>query len=134
MSFRTTCVITAAVTLVLGLGYLVAGSLLVGRWQIEPTEAVLLFGRRIGAVYLGLAVIFFLARSAAVSTARSALCAGAVVTCSLLAILGVLERAAGHAGPAILASAAVELFLALAFVRVLVVDRRPTPRAGRLAT
>ncbi len=124
MSFKTMAVITAAVTLVLGVGYLVAGTLLVGRWQIEPTESVLLFGRRIGALYLGLSAMFFLARSAPVSVARTALSTGAAVVCSLLAILSVYELTAGHAGPAILASAALEFLLAVGYVRVLVIDRR----------
>lgn len=124
MSFRTIAVITAIVTLVLGAGYLLAGTLLVGRWQIEPTESVLLFGRRIGALYLGLSVIFFLARSAPVSVARTALCSGTAVACSLLAFLGVYEFSAGHAGPAILASAVVEGLLALGYIWILVAERR----------
>ena len=61
MSFRFVAVVTAAILLVLGLGYLLAGTLLVARWQIQPTAAVLLLGRRIGALYLGLSVMFFLA-------------------------------------------------------------------------
>ena len=32
MSFKTMAVVTAAVTLVLGVAYLVAGHLMVGRW------------------------------------------------------------------------------------------------------
>jgi len=129
MSFKTIAVITAVVLLVLGLGYLAAGTLLVGRWQIEPTVSVLLFGRRIGALYLGLSAMFFLARSAPVSVARTALSTGAAVTCSLLAVLGVYEFSAGHAGPAILASAALEFLLALGYMRVLVTDRK-VARAG----
>jgi hypothetical protein len=124
MSFRGTALITAIVTSMLGVGYLVAGRILVGRWQIEPTESVLLFGRRIGALYLGLAVIFFLARSAVASVARTALCSGAAVTCSLLAFLGLFELSAGRAGAGILASVAVELLLAVAFLRILVVERK----------
>jgi hypothetical protein len=124
MSFRTTAVVTAIVTFVLGTGYVLAGNLLVGRWDIQPTEGVLVLARRIGAAYLGLSVIFWLAKSLAPSPARSALSAGAVVTCSLLAILGVYERSAGHAASPILISAALEAFLAIAFFRILVVDRR----------
>lgn len=124
MRFRTIAVITALVALVLGAGYLFAGRLLVGRWQIEPTESVLLFGRRIGALYLGLCVIFFLARSAPVSVARTALSTGTAVACSLLALLGVYEFSAGRAGPAILASAVVESLLALGYIRILVTERR----------
>ena len=133
MSFKTTAVFTALVTFVLGAGYLVAGTLLVARWGIEPTESVLLLARRIGAAYLGLSVIFFLARSLAPSPARSALCSGAAVTCSLLAILGVSEFSAGHAALPILVSAALEAFLAVSFLRILLLDRRASLDSGSRA-
>lgn len=129
MDFKTLAVITAVLLLVLGLGYLAAGTLLVGRWGIEPTVSVLLLGRRIGALYLGLSVMFFLARRAPVSVARTALSAGAVLMCALLALLGVAEFAAGHAGPAILASAALEFLLAVGYICILVLGRRVEPEA-----
>jgi hypothetical protein len=117
-------VITTIVTLMLGAGYLFAGTFLVGRWQIEPTDSVLLFGRRIGALYLGLSVMFFLAGSAPVSIARTALCTGTAVGCSLLALLGVYEFSAGRAGLAILVSAVVESLIALGYIWILVIERR----------
>lgn len=130
MSFRTMAVVTAAVTLVLGVGYLVAGPLMVGRWQIEPTTGVLLFGRRTGALYLALAVMFFLARSTPASAARTALSAGAAVATSGLALLGIYERTVGHAGGGILVSVAIEALLALGYLRILVTDRAPAAPAG----
>jgi Ca2+/Na+ antiporter len=51
MSFKAIAVITAIIGLVLGAAYLFLGQLVVGRWQIEPTEGVLLLGRRIGVLY-----------------------------------------------------------------------------------
>jgi hypothetical protein len=124
MSFKTITIITAILMFVLGIGYLFAGTILIGRWQIEPTESVLLFGRRLAAFYLGLSVIFFLARSTPVSVARSALCAGTAVACSLLGLLGVYELSAGHAGPAILTSVVVEALLALGYIWILFTDRK----------
>jgi len=124
MKFRTMAVITAIVTFVLGAGYLFAGALVVGRWQLEPSEGVLLLGRRMGALYLGLGVIFLLARSAPPSVSRTALSAGAVATCLLLALLGVYELSAGRVGPGILASVAIETLLFLGFVWVLIADRK----------
>lgn len=126
MRFRTIAIITALVTFVLGVGYLFAGALVVSRWQIKPTDSVLLLGRRIGALYFGLYVIFFAARSATVSATRTALCAGTAVACSLLAILGAYEFAAGRTGPGILPSAALEALLALGYVSVLVSQRKET--------
>ena len=124
MSFKSTAIVTAVVTFVLGAGYILAGNLLVARWDIEPTESVLLFGRRLGAAYLGLSVIFWLARTLAPSPARSALATGAVVTCSVLAILGIYDWSAGHAAAPILISSALEAFLAISFLRIRVADRR----------
>ncbi len=132
MSFRMVALVTAFIVFVLGLGYLLAGGLVVGRWQIEPTDGVLLLGRRMGAVYLGLAVMLFLARSAPASLARTALVAGATVILILLPALGILEFAAGHAGLGILVSAAIEVLLAVAFVSVLLRDRAAGVREGRV--
>ena len=124
MRFRTIAVITAIGFFALGLGYLFAGALMVGRWQIQSTESVLLLSRRIGAIYLGLSVMLFLARSAPVSVTRTALSAGAAVLLSLLALLGVYEFTAGHAGPGILVSVVIESLLALGYIRILFTERR----------
>ena len=124
MSFRTIAVITAICALALGLGYLFVGALVVGRWQIQPTDSVLLLCRRIGGFYLGLSVMSFLARSAPMSVTRTALSAGAAVLLSLLALLGVYELTAGHAGPGILVSVVIESLLALGYIRILFTERR----------
>ena len=124
MNFRTIAVITAIVSLVLGVGYLVFGTLVVGRWQIQPTDSVLLLGRRIGCLYLGLAVMYFLSRSAPLSVARTALSAGTAVALSLLALFGVYELTAGHAGSGILASVAIESLIALGYIWILLTERR----------
>jgi hypothetical protein len=124
VSFRTLAVITSIVTSVLGLGYLFVGSLVIDRWHIEPTESVLLFGRRIGALYIGLSVIFFLARSVPVSIARTALSAGTAVALSLLVLSGVYELSTGHVGSGILVSIAIEFLLALGYIRIFFAERR----------
>lgn len=124
MSFKTVAVITAVVALVLGVGYLFFGALVVGRWQVLPTDSVLLLSRRIGCLYLGLSVMYFLARSAPVSVARTALSAGTAVALSLLALFGIYELTAGHAGPGILASAALEFIIAFGYIRILLTERR----------
>jgi hypothetical protein len=127
MNFKTTAIVTAIVTFGLGCGYLFVGDLVVGRWQIQATDGVLLLGRRIGALYLGLSVVYFLARSAPVSIARTALSAGTAVALSVLVVLGVYELAVGHVGPGILVSAAIEFILALSYIRILFVERTAPP-------
>jgi uncharacterized membrane protein len=124
MKFKTIAVVTAVILFGLGLGYFFFGAIIVGRWQVEPTASVILLARRIGCLYLGLSVIFFLARSAPRSTMRTALSAGTVVVTLLLAGTGVYELALGHVGKGILVSAAIEFLLALGYVSVLLTERK----------
>lgn len=124
MSFKTLAVTTAIIAFLLGLGYLFFGSIIVGRWQIQPTESVLLLGRRLAALYIGLAVIFFLARSAPVSTARTSISIGAAVALSFLALLGIYELLLGHVGHGILASVAIEALLAIGYISILLTERK----------
>lgn len=124
MSFKTTAIITATVSFVLGCAYLFLGNLVVARWQIEPTDAVLLLERRIGALYIGLAVMYYVARLAPISLARTALSAGTAVALSGLACLGVYEFASGRVGPGIFVSAGIELLIAFAYIRVLYSERK----------
>lgn len=123
MRFKALAVATAVIAFFLGSGYLFFGSVIVGRWQIVPTESVLLLGRRLAALYIGLSVIFFLARSAPVSTARTALCAGTAVALSILALLGMYEFILNHVGRGILASIAVESLLAIGYIWILIAER-----------
>ena len=124
MSFKTTSIVAALVTFVLGAGYLFVGPQIVGRWRLEPTASVLLMGRRIGALYLGLSVMFFLARCIGPSSARTALSAGTMVACILLALTGVQALSTGLVSSGMLISVAVEILLAVAFLRVLISDRK----------
>jgi hypothetical protein len=124
MTFKRIAVATSIIALLLGVGYLVAGSLVVGRWQIQVTGEVLLLGRRMGALYLGLSAMFFLARSSTASEARTALAIGTALALSILVLLGVYELAAGHVGPGILVSMGVEALLAASYIWIVLVDRR----------
>ncbi len=117
MTYRATATAAAIIALVLGIGYLFIGHVVVGRWQVEANEGVLLLGRQMGAVYLGLAAMFFLARSAEPSLPRKALCAGATIALGLLAALGIYEWSAGRASGGILISATIEAILAISFAR-----------------
>ena len=124
MTFRTTAVVTALVAFVLGCAYLVAGHLVVGRWQLEATEGVLLLGRRMGALYLSLALMLFLARNAGPSPARTAITAGALSCLSALAVLGLYEFTMGRAARGILVSVCIEAVLAALFLRVLLKEKK----------
>lgn len=87
-------------------------------WGVELTTSVGLVVRRIAALYTGLAVMFFFVRNAEPSTTRTALIAGTITGCMILAILGVYEFAIGHAASGILAAVSIEVALVLAFLYV----------------
>ncbi len=124
MSYKNIAVLTSIIAFLLGIGYLFFGSIVISRWAIEPTNDVLLFGRRMGSFYLGLSIIFFLSRSLTLSTARKALSIGAVVTLSLLALLGIFEYTSGNVGSGILVSIIIEALLAIGYIIVFFNDKK----------
>ena len=103
---------------VLGLRFIFAGASLLKEWGIEATDGPLVMSRRIGALYLGLALMFFLGRAAAPSELRSAVCLGIGGASALLAGLGIFELWVGRVGGGIVVPAVVEAVLAASFVWV----------------
>ncbi|WP_369936716.1 hypothetical protein [Xanthomonas tesorieronis] len=95
----------------------VPGAML-ANWGIGTSPAAELMARRGAALYAGLSVMFFMARGAAPTPARSALVAGFVTACALLAALGIGELASGHAGRGILVAVVLESVFVLAFLFV----------------
>jgi hypothetical protein len=115
MSFHALAVVTCIAALLLATGWLGAGRLMLKRWRIEPSVGALLVGRRIGAVYLGVALLCFLVRSTTSVELITGVSRFAVLVNGLLAGLGLYEYRARRAGPAILVSVAIELLLLLGF-------------------
>lgn len=119
MSFTIAAIATSIAGLLLGLGWLLAGSLVLKRWGLEANPLGLLVGRRLGAAYFGIAILLFLGRSAPPSELRSAVSVAMLVALSLLAILGIVEFRAKRAGKGILVSVVLEVLLAAGFAAVL---------------
>jgi Kef-type K+ transport system membrane component KefB len=120
MNFHTLSVVTCIAALLLATGWLFAGKLMLKRWRLEPNAAALLVGRRIGAVYLGIALLCFLVRSTTSTELITSVSTFAALANALLAGLGLYEYRARRVGPAILVSVAVEVFLLLGFGSLLV--------------
>ena len=119
MTFHTLALVTSIAALLLGAGWLAASGLMLQRWRIEPSVGALLVGRRIGVIYLGVALLFFLVRSTESPELITIVSTFAAAANALLAGLGVYEYRARRAGPAILVSVAFELVLVLGFGWVL---------------
>lgn len=125
MSFHTLAIVTCLAALLLGTGWLFAGRLMLQRWRIEPSLGALLVGRRIGAVYLGVALLCFMVRTTTSAELITNVSLFAVLVNALLVGLGLYEYRGRRAGPAILVSVAVELLLLLGFGTLL-----PRPAVG----
>lgn len=115
LNFRSLAILSALLFFALALTWMFAPDLVLSSWGVELSDPVGLVGRRGAALYAGVGAMFFLARNAEPSTARSALVTGFVVTCSVLAVLGVFELATGNAERGILAAVLIEIALVLAF-------------------
>ncbi len=116
LSFKHLALLAATICFALGLTWLCAAELLLSIWGIAYSYPVGLLGRRSAALFAGLGVMC--ARDAAPSSTRSALSSGLIVSCCLLAALGIFELATGHAGWGILSAVVVEIALAAAFLYV----------------
>lgn len=115
MTFEILALITTGAGTLLGLGFMFAGPFMLEQWGLDATDAAFVMCRRIGALYLGLALLFFLGRSASPSELRSAVCAGLGVAVGLLACLGVFELKSGRVSKGILVSVVVETLLSASF-------------------
>lgn len=116
MTFKIMALATTIAGSILGLRFIFAGASVLKQWGIEATDGSLVICRRIGALYLGLALMFFLGRTAAPSDLRSAVCLGIGGAIALLACLGLFEFWAGRVSSGIVVPAIVETVLAAGFV------------------
>jgi hypothetical protein len=118
MTFRVMALVMTCAGCLLGLRFIFAGSSVLKEWGIEATAGSLVVSRRIGAIYLGLALMFFLGRAAAPSDLRSAACLVTGGAIALLACFGLFEFRAGRVRAGILGSVVGEAVLAAGFVWV----------------
>ena len=118
MTFRVLALIMTCAGCLLGLRFIFAGGSVLKEWGIEATAGSLVVSRRIGAIYFGLALMFFLGRAAPPSDVRSAVCVVTGGTIALLACLGLFEFLARRASAGIFRSVVGEGVLAAAFVWV----------------
>ena len=119
MNFSAVAVATSIIALLLGIGWLLVGSLVLNRWRLHTDPEVAPVARRLGAAYIGIALMLLFGRNAPPSDLRSAVCMGLVLVLAALAVLGVLQLKAKEKGRRILVSVFIEAWLAAAFASVL---------------
>jgi hypothetical protein len=116
LSFYRVSVITSILLLLLAIIFMFAPENILASWRIDTTVAVGLLTKRIAAVYIGFAVMLFMARNAEHSTTRTAIIYGIIVNCLTLASLGTYEFYVGHASSGILTGVILEILIVLAFM------------------
>jgi len=134
LNFRSLATLCAFVCFSLALIWALSPKLLLSTWGVDFSYPVGLVGRRSAALFAGIGVMFFWARNAEPSSARSALVAGFVVSCLALAALGVVELGNGHAGPGILSAVLIEVALILASLYVDGRERRSVATSMIIST
>ena len=117
MTFTTIALIAAIATLGLGLGFIFAQKKMLSDWGMQAPDEAKVMSHRIGAVYLGLSTMMFLARTSMPTTEAIAI-GGAVIT-GLLAITGLYELKGGRVSKGILVSTVVETLLTIGFLSTL---------------
>ncbi|MGO9483760.1 MAG: hypothetical protein ACLPX9_04115 [Rhodomicrobium sp.] len=115
ISFCKLAMIASGICMALAAIWIAAPQILLGIWQVDSTASALFMARRSGALFLGLGVMLWLVRHTEVSPARNAIATGLSVSSATLAVPGVAEFAAGHAGAGIWLAILVEAALAAGF-------------------
>lgn len=116
--FRSLSILASLLFLAIACTWMFSPGAMLANWDIGASPSAELMARRGAVLYAGLSVMLFMARGAAPSPTRSALVAGLVTACSLLAALGIGELASGHAGRGIVVAVVLEIAFVLAFVFV----------------
>ena len=118
MTFEILALVMTVACVVLGGRFFLFGGSVLKEWGLETTAGALILFRRMGLMYLGLALIFFLGRTAGPSEIRSAVCLVMGGTAVLLAGLGLAEFLTRRVSAGILRSAVAEAVLGAAFIWV----------------
>lgn len=118
LSFYPLAVVTAGLFSLLAILWMFAPAAFLTAWGVKDSAEARLIGRRVAALYVGVAAMFFIARNAAPSMPRTALVYGLISICLILATLGCYELLAGSARKGILAAVLIELALSLLFMQM----------------
>jgi len=118
MSFQIMAYIMTIAACLLGLRFIFAGGGVLKEWGVEVTAGGLILSRRLGVLYLGLGLMFFIGRDAPPSDFRSTVCLVMAGVIAALASLGLVEFQARRASSGILRSAVAEGLLAAVFIWV----------------
>jgi hypothetical protein len=105
----------AGLTFALGVAWLFAPLTMLMAWGAKPDEAAVYMARRYGGLFLGYAVILWLARHAEASPVRDAILLGGGVVSTALMVVSLFGIATGVVGRVVWTAVLIEGALAAAF-------------------
>ncbi len=112
---KTQFTITAVLTALLGLTWLLAPEPMLGQWAVQTDAVGVYMSRRYAGLFFGYSTIMWLSRGAAESQARGAILAGGMVVTGAMTAISLYGVLAGLVGPVAWATVAIELGLASGF-------------------
>ena len=124
MTVKLLLIISAVLTLALGVTWIIVPEVYLSLWGLPVTEAAVYMSRRYAVLFLGYAVICWMARHAPPSPERRAILAGGFTVCAALAtisLVGVLSGSINVWGWQLLV---VEVLLASGFAYHLFIRRQ----------
>jgi cell division protein FtsW (lipid II flippase) len=118
VNFRHVAILTSLLFLVLALGWMLCPEQMLTQWGVQYSDGAGVVSRRGAAFYIGVAIMFFVARNVEHSATRMALIKGIITICTVLILLAAYEFSVGHVSNRILIAALIEAILGLAFLYV----------------
>jgi len=118
MTFQLMALIMTGAACLLGARFIFAGGSVLKEWGLEVTTGALIVCRRIGILYGGIALLFFLGRDAGPSEFRSAACLVTGGVIAALSGLGLFEFLSRRVRAGIFAAVVAEAVVAAGFVWV----------------
>lgn len=115
LSFSGIARLGAFITFLLFCAFTVVPALPFAIFNVTANPEALLMARRMAALFLGVALILYLARNAENSTLRRSVCTGLSASMAALALFGLWDFAHGSVGNGIWLAVAAEGFFTAAF-------------------
>jgi hypothetical protein len=129
--YRNLSTVTAGLSLVLFVCLLFVPGVIFLLFGMPGAESAEIMSRRASMLFLGFALICWLARNVEDSVARQAISAGLAVAMLGLAGTGLFELGRGAVGPGVLLAVAAEVAIGSVYARVWLVSRAGS-RPGRI--
>ena len=121
MYYKIVVTIIAIALIGLGFRFIFSSDSILKEWGLQSIDSTQVLGRRIGAIYFGLAVLILL--SLTNMSQSQIIIIGVASISGFLAISGILELIAGRVNTAIIRSIIAEVFLCLLLVSTLFINK-----------